>query len=730
MARRGARQITTVQRVPAPEPQASIAPGASRLAQVAQFGLDQGVPDIPADQDALGALAFLQSLAQAPGDISDLIGPGIAERIGQDAVKEWDIDCGSITDWTRITEEGLAKAAQESDRQGDGTGKDYPFENASNIHYPIITTATQQFAARAMPELVKGDKAIGIKVLEPGPSGLPQAPQMSQQQDQAHAMKEARAKRLEHYLNWQIFYKMDNWEGETDALLHEMPVSGVGFKKVYMGPEGLASDYVSALRLTVHSDTKSLHRCPRVTQDFDVYPYEIDQRRRSGQYRDVDLPVEGQDPETPRLFIEQYRMEDLDGDGLAEPYIVTVDTVTRNLMRLEAGYAVDDIIVNEETGRVVRIDRWLPFSTYLFLPDPRGRFYGLGFARLLDSITESLDTAINQLMDAGNAEIAGGGFIAANVRLQGSGQGGALYTQPGEYAVVSTPGPDLQQSIWERTVPHPSTVIFSLMEFLLAAAKDIASIKDVITGDAPSTAPVGTTLALQNQALQVFSAIYKRVYRGFREEFRLMFGALKRWATPQMKAEYKQLTGGDFDQDFAGDGTEIQPISDPSVVTRMQKISRVQTLIQLAESPVGMAAGMTQPGAAQALITEAMDALDVDRPQRFLAQVPPNPLQVAKTQEMNANAQLKTADAHMRLIEGGKAQAETNLTAAKTVHTMGEAAQDTHRLRLETHDIASHGIKPPSPKDSLSAQAPPIDHNALFQAAQAARPDNPPAGAA
>ena len=83
-------------------------------------------------------------------------------------------------------------------------------------------------------------------------------------------------------MNFLIFYRMDNWEGETDLLLMEMPVSGAGFKKVYMGQHTLESDYVSALRLTVNNSTKSLMRCPRVTQDFDIYPYEILRGQKAG----------------------------------------------------------------------------------------------------------------------------------------------------------------------------------------------------------------------------------------------------------------------------------------------------------------------------------------------------------------------------------------------------------------------------------------------------------------
>ncbi|MDE2106632.1 MAG: hypothetical protein KGL39_55970, partial [Patescibacteria group bacterium] len=200
---------------------------------------------------------------------------------------------------------------------------------------------------------------------------------------------------------------------------------------------------------------------------------------------------------------------------------------------------------------------------------------------------------------------------------------------------------------------------------------------------------VGTTLALQNQALQVFSAIYKRFYRGFRDEFRLMFQCLKRWATPKMKAQYAELTGGDFDQDFTGDGTDIQPVADPMVVTKIQKSSRFAALLQLAESPVGMAAGMQQPGPAQAIVTEGLDLLDWDRPERFVAPVPPNPALQAKVQEMAASAALKQADAKLRIGQAAHEDAKTNLDQAQTVERVGSIQlradgirERAHRLRL------------------------------------------------
>lgn len=661
---------------------------------------------------------FAAMLATHQGDISDLLDPGEADRIGLDAEREWRMDQATTEAWRRVTKEGLDLAAQEHDeREAGHVG---PWEDAADIHYPILTTAALQFQARAYPELVQGDKAVGVKTFTPPAQGAvsqggpPQNPaQAAQMQAQAQDQQteavqakadQARAERIAHFLNWLIFYEMDGWEEETDLLLLEMPISGVGFKKVYFGSSGLCSEYVSALRLTVNNDTRSMARCPRITQDFDIYPNEIAAGRLSGRYRDIDLPNVGEDPEAPRLWIEQHRLEDLDGDGLPEPYIVTVDVETRQAMRIEAAYGEDDL-KRDEDGGIVTIDRWQPFPAFRFLPDPRGRFYGLGLAKLLDSVSASVDASLNQLIDAGAAEVAGGGFIGANVRLQGTGQGGALWFRPGEYKTVSIDGRALQDAIWERTVPHPSDVTFQMLELLLAAAKDIASVKDVITGDAPSTAPVGTTLALQNQALQVFSSIYKRIYRGFREEFRLMFHALRRWGEARYGDRYRELTGGDFASDFAGDGTDVQPIADPAVVTKMQKISRIQTVVQLAETPVGMAAGMQQPGPAQALVIDALAALEIDRPERFVAAVQPNPELLAKVQELSAAAALKQAQAAHTGAKSALDEAKANRESALAVETIGKAGLQTHAIHQEADRVARQGLAPP-PEELTPASAP------------------------
>lgn len=650
------------------------------------------------DKTTHDSVSRLMEFATTQGDASHLLSDVELDQLGTDIERDWRADQGSRSEWLQIVEGAIRDAAQESD---DGETKNYPFENASDVRYPMLTDASLRFAARAYPALVKGDSVFGVRVNRLAPptpdpqllqtiqqyqqavqsgqvqQGAPPPPEVAQAVQTLQAYQQtkadfdglsARAQRVKTWLNYRVFYGMDDWESDTDTLLNQIPITGIGFKKVYWGVDGTRSDYVSALHLTVDNKTRSLETAARITQDFELHPYEIVEKQRRGIYREVKLD-DGEDRERPRELIEQHCMCDLDDDGLPEPWIVTMDVKSKQVLRLEAAFGTQDITVDTEKNHVVAIRRVASFVEFPFFPHPNGNFYAIGFGHLLRSIVDSVDTSINQLFDAGNAQNAGGGFIASGVRLRGTGQGGVMYYQPGEYQIVDAPAGQLQNSIWEKTLPNPSPVLMDLLNVMLDAGKDIASTQDVVTGDTPSTAPVGTTLALQSSALQVFSSIYKRVYRGFRKEGRLLYECERRYADDATKAAYQEMTGGDFDQDFAGDVQDITPVADPTVVTRQQAIAKVQTVMQMAGTPVGQAAGMGSGPAAQAIMTDALEAIEVDNPGRYFGPPPaPNPLMVQETQakvaDLNAAATLKTA----------QAQAQ----GALSVERIGNAATKAH----------------------------------------------------
>jgi len=649
----------------------------------------------------------LMTFASTSGNLCPMLDPGQVAAVGHSALMEWSEDAGTHEPWKEQAQDALNEAAQDDpDAPAEGTGKSTPWEDASNIKYPILAKATLDWNARAYPELVKGDQLVKAKVFAPTNDGVspgeiakdgpkPQTPQdqmaaakTMQQGDQAAAQladakreRQARADRVAKFINHVIFYQMDGWETDTDLMFAQLPAAGQGFKKVYMGVDGVRSDFVSAIDLVVDNDrTKTLRRCPRVTHEFEKYPYEIEEMQLAGRWNDVDLPYVGNDPQAPRKLVEQMRNEDLDQDGVTEPYLVTIDVETRQVLCIEAAYTLDDVTIDEasDVPRVVKFNRWRSYADFKFLVDPRGKFYGMGFGKLLASITDAVDSSINQMMDANHAVIAGGGFIGSGVRLTGSGQGGILYFQPGQYQTVSLPGGDIRQAIYEKTTPNLSPATFQLLELLLSAAKDLAAVKDVLSGEGPQNAPVGTTLAIQQQAMQTFSAIFKRVYRGFREEASMIYECLRRWRRPQDVQLYEELTGGNWDNDFAADDKDLELVADPNVISRLMKISRVQALTQTAESEVGKAAGMLESGPAQELVREALDAMDVDRPERFLAKPQPNPELMAKVAQTQADAARASAGAALDRQKADKLESDANLDRAKALRELALATNEAH----------------------------------------------------
>ena len=106
------------------------------------------------------------------------------------------------------------------------------------------------------------------------------------------------------------------------------------------------------------------------------------------------------DKDAPHEFIEQHRTWDLDEDGYAEPYIVTVHKESRQIVRIVARYDQDGIHFSGRTHKVVKIEPIHYYTKYDFLPNPDGGIYGVGFGQLLRPINEAVNTTLNQLIDA------------------------------------------------------------------------------------------------------------------------------------------------------------------------------------------------------------------------------------------------------------------------------------------------------------------------------------------
>lgn len=669
-----------------------------------------------------------QELMLAP-NIVDLLSEEEQTEVAAKVVDEYGIDEESRKDWLDTNKEAIDLAMMVASE------KTYPFKNASNVKYPLIANAALQFNARAYPAICPPDRVVKGKTYGKDADGT----------------KAARADRVSEYMSWQLLSQMPEWEEDSDRLTIIVPIVGCAFRKVFFDPSlnRNVTRLVTADRLVFNYWARSFTDLPRITEILSLYPYEIQERINDGRFAEFDYSgltkdtsdnhQDERDDDGPHIFLEQHRLLDLDGDGYPEPYVVTVHKSSNKVCRIKANWTAETAQLKQGPKgeiKVVAIRRQNYFVRYQFLPSPDGGAYGLGFGWLLSNINEAINTTLNQTFDAAHLANIQGGFISAALGPKVRNQ--TFRFEQGEWKFINTTG-DLRQSLMPITYPGPSAVLMTLLEFLINAGKELASIKDVLTGETPATAPVGTTQMLIEQGLQVFTSIYKRIHRGLKEEFALLYALNFEHVSPEAYANFfdDQV---DVKADFDTKDLDIRPVSDPQSVTKAQKIALAQAIYGLAKENPTM-----DPAEATRQMLEAIGAENIDK--LMPPPPPPDPAVAALTKraaeaevaEKEANAESKNADAVSKLAGAIKSLADAEGVEAGS--QMGFYAQVLQMLQAEhsmENDIvgqanAGQGGLPGmagQPDDQGGLPAPPGAGNGAgpIPAGPAAATGNVPAG--
>lgn len=533
----------------------------------------------------------------------DLLGE-IAHR----TVEEYRLDDKSRDKWKTINKDAIDLAMLVAEQ------KTYPFERAANVKYPLISTAALQFNARAYPAIVPPGDLVKCKVNGKDPTGD----------------KAARAKRVSEYTSWQHTDDMPEWEPDTDRLLIIVPIAGTCFRKRFFDPAlgKQVSRLVMADRLIVNNRARSLEDAPRVTEEMHLYPYEIQERIRDGRFAEFDYGAfdpqsaddddEKQDGDTdkdgPHKFLEQHRRWDLDGDGYPEPYIVTVHEASEKVCRIVANYSLDTVRMTDD-GRVAAIRKRDFYIKYGFLPSPDGSFYELGFGWLLKSSNEAINTTLNEMLDAGHLANVQGGFVSSALGLREK----EFKIKMGHWKTINYAG-NISQAVMPITYPGPSDTLFKLLGLLVEMGKEVASIKDVLSGEVKMNMQPTTVLALIDQGLQFFTAIYKRIHRSLKAELVIHNRLNKEHLDAESYNAFFDDQEQQFDPkaDFDDTDMDISPASDPSKSSKMQKLAQAEFLQTWAkDNPVANSIEVNRR------VLEAAQIEDIDK----LIQMPePDPL--------------------------------------------------------------------------------------------------------
>lgn len=512
----------------------------------------------------------LRALIESTNIAKDLSEEQLA-TISQQVKQGFEYDLLSRKDWADAAKDYTKLALQIKEE------KTYPWPGASNVKYPLLSTAAMQFNARAYPSLVpSGGRIVKASVIGKDPTGE----------------KLEKAQRISTYMSYQLIDEMQNWEEDMDRLLIMLPIIGTMFKKTYFDPqEGhAASKLVLAENLVVNYWTTTLQEAERISEIIKISPRSLKSKQLSEIYLDVSLgdpPIyededatNTSDESRPYHIVEQHCYLDLDEDGYAEPYIVTFERQSGTVLRITARFTDKEIQLNS-AGEIAKIDPIHYYTKFGFIPNADGSFYDVGFGVLLGPLNESVNTLINQLIDAGHLSNLQAGFLGKGLKLK---MGEARF-KPGEWKTINNTADDLKKQILPLPTKEPSAVLFQLMGTLVTSGKELASVAEIFVGKMPGqNTPATTTMATIEQGMKVFTAVYKRIYRSLKEEFKKLYILNGVYLQPEEYVEVLDVPIGP--DDFISEGYDICPQADPNAMSQTEKLMKAQGLLELL--PIGI----------------------------------------------------------------------------------------------------------------------------------------------
>ena len=432
-------------------------------------------------------------------------------RISSELIADYKKDKESRSDWEKSYTSGLDLLGFKYDNESR------PFQGASSVTHPLLAESVTQFQAQAYKELLPSDGPVRTQVV-----------------GEQTREKEEQAQRVKEFMNYMIMEQMEEYTPDFDQLLFYLPLAGSAFKKIYYDDvmQRAIAKFIPAEDLIVPYYATDLKDCERITHVVKMSENDILKKQRTGFYRDVEIlpsrmdddsvqdkynSIEGVSPSDDKeyqfnvlemhvdLDLEEYESE-VSEKNVKVPYIVTIDEGSQEVLAIYRNYDMNDALMKRKEY----------FVHYKFLPGLG--FYGFGLIHMIGGLSKTATAALRQLLDAGTLSNLPAGFKSRGLRIRDDDQP----FQPGEFRDVDAPGGNIKDQFQILPFKEPSSVLFSLLGFVVQAGQRFAAITDNAIGNDAQNRAVGTTIALLERGSRVMSAIHKRCYYAMRQEFRLL----------------------------------------------------------------------------------------------------------------------------------------------------------------------------------------------------------------
>ena len=526
---------------------------------------EEGSPDEEAsespDEESAEQEKFNENLAEKIISEEDLL------TMAGDLISEFDEDISSRKEWVNTYVDGLELLGLKIEERTE------PWEGACGVYHPLLSEALVKFQAETMMETFPASGPVKTEIIGKETTEKTQA-----------------AKRVSEDMNYQLTERMVEYRPEHERLLWGVGLSGNAFKKVYYDPNlrRQTAMFVPAEDLVVPYGASSLQTSERVTHVMRKTPNEVKKLQAAGFYRDCDLgdPTQTFDEIEKKIAEkmgfsattdDRFKLLEMhvdlivdkdtfvDDDGIARPYVVTIEKGTSTILSVRRNWKLDD------DNKLKRNH----FVHYAYIPG--FGFYAFGLIHLIGAFAKSGTSIIRQLVDAGTLSNLPGGFKTKGMRVKGDD----TPIGPGEWRDVDIASGTMRDNILPLPYKEPSQVLMALLQSIVEEGRRFASAADLKVSDMSSESPVGTTLAILERTMKVMSAVQARIYYAMKQEFRLLRDIIRDY-TPDEYA-YEPDTGDSKAKKSDYELVEVIPVGDPNAATLAQKVVQYQAVIQLAQ---------------------------------------------------------------------------------------------------------------------------------------------------
>jgi len=533
---------------------------------------EEEVSDV-ADTEDGGAIILMESVTVTEGsehfaNIVEDIDSGLLKKAITDLMTKIERDKEARQKRDKQYEEGLRRTGLGDDAPGGAQ-----FSGANKVVHPMLVEACVDFSARFIKEVFPPGGPVKSKII-----------------GEADKVKVNKAQRKTEFMNWQTTEQMVEFRSELEQLSTQLPLGGGQYMKFMWNKRfnRPTSEFVPIDDIYLPFSATNFYTAERKTHVQYITQMEYEKRVEAGMYADVDLPTPD-DPEYSaaeranekiegkqntsynedglRTVFEIYTYLDFDeGEGLA-PYILSVDKSSDKPLALYRNWEEDDQLQREL--------HWI--VEFPFVPW-RGA-YPIGLTHMIGGLSGAATGALRALLDSAYIQ-----NVPTLLKLKGGPNGQTLNVQPTE--IVEMEGGALIDDVRKLAMPlpfaGPSPTLFQLLGFLVNAGKGVVQTSFEKFNDTNPNAPVGTTMAIIEQGMVVFSSIHSRLHASMARSFNILHRINSMYYTQE---DLDALEAGleISIEDFDGPA-DVVPISNPAIFSEAQRFAQIQAIMARAQA--------------------------------------------------------------------------------------------------------------------------------------------------